>query len=69
VDIKALLGHSTINTTPAHEAAPVDIEEIRPVCSPVYEWGHAREDDLARDYAARYMRAAGWTPDDLAAAE
>lgn len=54
---------------PAHEAALVAIEKAHPVLSPVYEWGHAHEDDLARNYAARYVRAAGLTPDDLSAAE
>lgn len=50
---------------PAHEAALIDIETAQPVLSPVYQWGHAREDDLAPKYAARYVKAAGLTPLDL----
>lgn len=54
---------------PAHEAALVGIESVLPVFSPAYQWGHARENDLALDYAARYVRAAGLTPNDLGAAK
>ncbi|TAM18716.1 MAG: pyridoxamine 5'-phosphate oxidase family protein [Pandoraea sp.] len=52
---------------PAHEAALIDIEQALPVLSPVYQWGHAAEDDLAARYAASYVKAAGLTPGDLAA--
>ncbi|TAM81545.1 MAG: pyridoxamine 5'-phosphate oxidase family protein [Acidobacteria bacterium] len=52
---------------PAHEAVLIDIEKVLPVFSPVYEWGHASEDDLAPTYAARYVKAAGLTLDDLVA--
>ena len=50
---------------PAHEAALIDVEKALPVLSPVYQWGHASEDDLAPSYAARYMKAAELTPADL----
>lgn len=50
---------------PAHEAALVHVETAAPVLSPVYQWGHANEEDLAPRYAARYVEAAGLTPDEL----
>lgn len=50
---------------PAHEAVLVTVERAVPVRSPVYEWGHGREEELAPVYAARYVRAAGLSPADL----
>lgn len=50
---------------PAHEAVLVEVEQVAPLHSPVYRWGHGQEDELARRYAARYLRAAGLRPSDL----
>lgn len=50
---------------PAHEAVLVRVEHAAPLLSPVYEWGHAREGELAPRYAARYVQAQGLTPADL----
>lgn len=50
---------------PANEAVLIQVEEVRPVASPAYTWGHATEEELVPAYAARYVRAAGLTPDDL----
>lgn len=54
---------------PAHEAALVTVKMAHAVLSPVYQWGHGQEDVLAPRYAARYVTAAGLTPDDLKAAQ
>lgn len=51
---------------PANEAVLMDIEGIRAVDSPAYQFGDAAEQALARAYAARYIEAAGLAPDDLA---
>lgn len=50
---------------PANEAALIAVESARPLLSPAYTVGHAAEADLVPAYAARYVRAAGLTPDDL----
>lgn len=50
---------------PAHEAILVTVEHAAPVLSPVYGWGHGKEEELAPRYAARYVQAAGLTPADL----
>lgn len=54
---------------PANEAALVALDQIRPLLSPAYTVGHASEQDLLLSYAARYVRAAGLTLDDLKAVE
>lgn len=53
---------------PAHEAALVTVGTAQPVLSPVYQWGQGKEEALAPRYAAKYIEAAGLTPDDLASA-
>lgn len=39
---------------PAHEAVLVTIERVLPIDSPAYTFGHAKEEDLQRSWAAIY---------------
>lgn len=52
---------------PAHEALLVKVEHVAPLLSPVYGWGHGKEEELAPRYAAKYVEAAGLAPADLVA--
>jgi hypothetical protein len=40
---------------PCHEAVLVHVERALPVDSPAYTFGHAREDELERSWAATYQ--------------
>ena len=43
---------------PCHEAVLVSVQHALPVDSPAYTFGHAREDELERSWAAKYGVAA-----------